>query len=338
MDAGVLGRPGTQTLYGGNSIFNGTNGGFRVRGGLYADDCGMSGIDTEFLVLGTRRAGFHDDSTGDPILARPFFNVATGLNDSQLVAFPGLITGAIDVDAKTRLYSSAIHYRQILCKDCDLGDGCGDGCGDCGNCWDCRPRSYTMGFQIGPRYINLKDSIGFTEQLTSVDNGDQFQIYDSFRSKNQFWGCELGLFGSRQHGNWSLDGGARLAIGSTKQQLDVYGQTIVNQAGVTTISSGGLLAQRTNSGSWERNRFALIPQFDVALGYQLSNTWKFSVGYSLLYWGNVVRGPNQIDPVVNPGLLPPEQMPLTGDLRPEARFNQTSFLAQGITLGLEKSW
>ncbi len=130
----------------------------------------------------------------------------------------------------------------------------------------------------------------------------------------------------------------RLAIGATKQELDVSGQTSVTQAGITTTNSGGFLAQRTNSGNFDRNRFTLLPQFDVALGYKMTDTWTASVGYSLLYWGQVLRATDQIDPVVNPGLLPPEQIPLTGDLRPEARLHQTDYLAHGITIGLEKRW
>lgn len=330
-DAGVLGRPTTQSLYGGGNIFGGTQGGYRLRGGHYVDPCGMSGVDAEFFMLGTRNANYHSDSTGDPILARPFLNAQTGLNDAQLVAFPDLASGTIDISAKSNLYSGALHYREVFWKDCDSVNGCSQYCSN-------GQHSSTMGFQIGPRFVNLRESFGSNERLTSLETAAQFQIQDSFRAKNLFRGCELGLFGSHQGGRWTLDGGVRLAIGATKQELDVSGQTAVTQAGTTTTSPGGFLAQRTNSGSWDRNRFSLIPQFDASLGLKMTDTWTVSVGYSLLYWGQVLRATEQIDPVLNPGLLPPEQVPLTGELRPQTLLHESDYVAHGITIGLEKRW
>ena len=333
-DAGIIGRPGTQVLYGGNDLFTGTHGGFRLRGGVNFDQCGVSGMDAEFFMLGNRNESYHGVSNGTPILARPFLNAQTGLNDAQLVAYPGLVNGSIDVNAKSSLNSGALHYREVFWKECAPGDPCAD------SCWRSAPRSFSLGFQIGPRFINLRETIGINEQLTGQGNsaGTKYSIQDSFRTKNQFWGAEFGLFGNRQRGRWSLDGAARLAVGGTNQQLDISGQTAVTAGGVTTTNPGGFLAQSTNSGSFKQNRFALVPQFDVGISYQMTNNWRASVGYSLLYWGSVLRATEQIDPVVNPGLLPPPQDPLIGELRPTALMHESSYLAHGITLGLERRW
>jgi hypothetical protein len=331
-DAGIIGRPATQVLYGGNNIFGGMRGGFRLRGGVNFDQCGVSGLDLEYFMLGSRLESYHADSTGDPILARPFLNAESQLNDAQLVAFPDLANGTIDITTRSRLNSAAIHYREVFWKECDPGKPCPD------DCWRCAPRSFSLGFQMGPRFVSLRESFGVNERLTGIETGNIYQIEDSFRTKNQFLGCELGMFGTRQRRRWSLDGGIRLGIGSTKQQLNVSGQTAVTQNAVTTTSPGGFLAQRTNSGSWEHNKFTLLPQLDVGLSYQMTNTWRASVGYSLLYWGSVLRATEQIDPVINPGLLPPEQNPLNGELRPSPLLHESSFLAHGITIGLERRW
>lgn len=85
-DAGIIGRPATQVLYGGNNIFGGMRGGFRLRGGVNFDQCGVSGLDLEYFMLGSRLESYHADSTGDPILPRPFLNAESQLNDAQLVA------------------------------------------------------------------------------------------------------------------------------------------------------------------------------------------------------------------------------------------------------------
>lgn len=81
-----------------------------------------------------------------------------------------------------------------------------------------------------------------------------------------------------------------------------------------------------------RNRFSLIPQFDISLGYKMTDTWTASVGYSLLYWSQALRATDQIDPVLNPGLLPPAQVPLTGDLRPQVLLHESDYVAQGSPL------
>lgn len=91
------------------------------------------------------------------------------------------------------------------------------------------------------------------ERLTGIETGNIYQIEDSFRTKNQFLGCELGLFGTRQRRRWSLDGGIRLGIGSTKQQLNVSGQTAVTQNAVTqnavtTTSPGGIPGSKYEFG------------------------------------------------------------------------------------------
>ncbi|MCY2992401.1 MAG: BBP7 family outer membrane beta-barrel protein, partial [Planctomycetota bacterium] len=71
---------------------------------------------------------------------------------------------------------------------------------------------------------------------------------------------------------------------------------------------------------------------------QVNCHWKATAGYTLLFWTNVVRPGDQIDTSVNPGLLPDEQNPITGALRPSFAFRDSTLWAQGLNLGLECSW
>ena len=64
---------------------------------------------------------------------------------------------------------------------------------------------------------------------------------------------------------------------------------------------------------------------------------RFLVGYSLIYWSNVVRPGDQIDLNVNPDLLPPA-MDNPGMLSPTFAMNDSAFWAQGINLGLDWRW
>ena len=98
---------------------------------------------------------------------------------------------------------------------------------------------------------------------------------------------------------------------------------------------GGLLALPSTIGSRSRDRVAVIPVFGAQLGYQLTSHLRAYAGYTFLYWGEVVRAGDQVDLAVNPNLLPPATQPVSGPLRPAPRFENTSFWAQGIDLGLE---
>ncbi len=95
-EAGVLTSPSTRILVGGNVLTDGFNGG-RLRFGVWLDRCHTWAVGAEFFRLGRESQGFSATSTGTPILARPFFNTQTGLDDAELVAYPGVLTGTVGV-------------------------------------------------------------------------------------------------------------------------------------------------------------------------------------------------------------------------------------------------
>lgn len=61
------------------------------------------------------------------------------------------------------------------------------------------------------------------------------------------------------------------------------------------------------------------------------------VGYSLLYWSDVVRPGDQIDRGINTTQLPTlgGQGTLTGPRRPAFSFQDSDFWAQGINFGVQ---
>jgi hypothetical protein len=61
------------------------------------------------------------------------------------------------------------------------------------------------------------------------------------------------------------------------------------------------------------------------------------VGYSFLYWSNVVRPGDQIDRTVNFTQVPidPTNGPLSGSARPALMPRQNDFWAQGFNFGIE---
>ena len=102
--AGVLRN--AEILYGEQTIDTGGRSGFRTTIGLWLDSCHLWGAEVDYFNLGEQGNGFYQDSpTGNPILARPFFNVQTNQPGSVLVSYasqPGhadRATGSIGVDA-----------------------------------------------------------------------------------------------------------------------------------------------------------------------------------------------------------------------------------------------
>ncbi len=111
---------------------------------------------------------------------------------------------------------------------------------------------------------------------------------------------------------------------------------IDNVLGTRTFS-GGLLALSTNSGHFRTDRFAVLPEFGLKVGYQFTDHLRLTLGYDVLYWSSVVRPGGQIDRNLDTTLIPnfrTADVP-TGQAHPMVLMRETDFWAQGLTVGLE---
>lgn len=330
--AGVLGQPGTSVLFGDDELLGDDRSGFRIRFGWWLSSFPGWGIEGEYTGLGEQTESFFQQSTGTPILARPFFNVLTGLEDSELVAFPNVVSGSIAVDATSQFDGAAVRLRRQLC--------CSSGCGYSELCCQTVPTSSRLDATIGYRFWELDESLQTREQLQllgSNDNGS-FDITDRFSTRNQFNGAELGFLWQGRRGWWSLDALMRVAIGNVHQTVTINGATTIVENGATSNFNSGFLGQRTNSGTFDRDKFTMIPELGLTLGYQMTRRLRATMGYSLIYWGNVVRPGDQVDLDVNTNLLPPEFDPFSGALRPQFPFRETDYWVHGLSFGAEFRW
>jgi hypothetical protein len=320
INAGVLGAPGTQILYGGDRILEGLQTGGRVQAGKWLNPCGTVGIEGEFFALGGDSEHFREWSPGDPILARPFFDVNPTVNSqsAELVAFPGLIAGSVSVDSRTELEGAGVDLR-LFFSGCD-------------NCCE----GYRTDLTLGYRYLRLRDDLGVTEDLTSLttEAPGSFLVSDTFGTKDQFNGGELGLSMAMHRDRWSLLLTPKIALGVTHETADINGSTLsTDSTGHSTISQGGLLALSSNIGSYSKDVFAVVPQGGVTLAYQLSPRLQATFGYSFLYWSRVARAGDQVDFLVNSNLLPGGTATGTTN-HPAFAFNQSSYWAQGLNFGI----
>jgi len=51
----------------------------------------------------------------------------------------------------------------------------------------------------------------------------------------------------------------------------------------TTTTAGGIYAQPTNIGSYDKSRFAVVPELAAAVSYQLTARLRAFAGYSVLF-------------------------------------------------------
>jgi hypothetical protein len=326
--AGALGQPSTVILDNGNLTHNPMSGG-RFWAGYFLDCAGCKAIEVSGFFLGPTSNNFAASSAQFPVLARPFFNLNQGMQATELTAFPGISSGNVRVSSPTNLYGL---QPDILCKLC------------CGCDW-------RLNVLAGFLYLNLHEGVTITETiqfdpgvLPAPFNGTTATVMDSFNTRNQFYGGQVGLDGRWYlYGKFFVDGRATVALGDTHQTLNIAGSQTF-PPGTPNVSSlpGGLLALNSNIGTYNRDVFSVVPEVRLALGYSFCDNVRLLVGYDFLYWSNVLRPGQQIDTNIDITRIPnfaapPGTQPIPG-AHPGVPFKESGFWAQGLTVGLEFIW
>ena len=342
--AGVLGQPNTQILFGNGEILGGSRDGLRLSAGWWFNDYQDIAIEGDIFFFKTESVGFRATGVGgSPILARPFFNmvpidgvgdVLPPAEDAELVSFPGVVDGTVSVDTRSEFNGAGLRLRAAVCCK-EIGGGCNT-CNACGPAVG--PSSVSRIDVIGGyRYLSLDERILIREDLTSLITASPgtFDIYDRFDTSNEFHGFDLGFIWEWESAKWSFELLSKVAIGNTDQRVNVRGQTTVANNGAAFTEEGGLLALRSNIGSYQRDVFTMVPELGVTLGYKITPRLRATAGYTLLYWSRVARPGDHIDLDVNPNLLPPVVEPVVGPERPRFQWNDTALLAHGLNLGLD---
>jgi len=111
---------------------------------------------------------------------------------------------------------------------------------------------------------------------------------------------------------------------------------VIDTTPVTDVPAG-LFALSTNSGSFSRDRFAVVPEVSAKLGLHISERLLIFGGYSYIYWSNVVRPGEQIDRNLNPNLIPTSAT-FGGPAvprQPAASFQTSDYWVQGMIFGFE---
>src|SRR2546429_489349 len=115
---GILGQPGTIVLFGGSGVDLQEHQGARFTIGMWLDEDELVGVEGNYFFLGRSGASFAAASSGNPLLARPFFNASLNAQDSELVASPGLLAGGVRVRLDSQLQGGEANLLCVLADDC----------------------------------------------------------------------------------------------------------------------------------------------------------------------------------------------------------------------------
>jgi hypothetical protein len=203
----------------------------------------------------------------------------------------------------------------------------------------------------GFRYLSLKESLGLDENFTPigqpldpgflgepVDLGQSVTTLNRFATQNQFYGGQIGARLEYLGDLFSLGLTTKLALGGTSQRIDVGGSSIlVTPGAASVIAHGGVLALPSNSGRHDYTAFSVVPEVGLNLGVRLTPWARATVGYTFLYWTDVVRPGDQVDRVVDRTTIPTVEQFVPGatGIRPAPLRVESDFWAQGINFGLE---
>ncbi len=324
--AGVLGAPNTNIVFGQERVDDDIRTGGRINFGMWLIDGQFLGVVGDYYALEEQQSQFGLGSVGDPILARPFYNTELGIQDAAELAFPGFVdvfgqmlnlSGSVTVETHSRVQSAGVSLRKPTYVSF-LGN-------------------YRMNLLGGYRFFRLNEGVRISDSVAPQGGffvpGTTFDSFDNFDTENEFHGGEIGVMLEIRRCRWTFEFLTRVALGNMRQTVEIDGASSIFDTVNTVVTPGGLLTQPTNIGTYVNDEFSVIPEAGIKVGLQLTDSMKVSFGYNYIYISNVARLGGQIDSGVNVSQI--DGGALVGQPRPAPRLNDTDFWLQGGTASLE---
>ena len=215
--AGVLGTPGTSVLFGDERVNSDGRSGGRLDLGYWLDPCQTIGVGADYFQTAGLASRFYSGNTL-PVVSRPFVDALTGLPSAELVAFPGVLSGAVGAAVRSSsLYGADAYLRQNLCRDADCAG------------------SVRLDALYGYRFLEYAERVGIAESLTPLGPlfapGTHIAVSDRFATTNEFNGGQVGLLAEATYHRWVLNAVAKLALGDMHRTVDIDGFTQVTVPG-----------------------------------------------------------------------------------------------------------
>jgi hypothetical protein len=269
--AGNLGQPGTVPLFGGQRLLNDWRAGLRAEVGAYFGSSHVWGASARFYSLFSTSEQLVGGGDGTNVVALPQIQVLLGtpIQFPIYVGFPGATTGTIATTAQTTFTGGDLNLRRVL-RDTD---------------------AWRVEAVFGYRQLHLGDELGV--QFTA--NGPQvlpvltLSGEDSIRTRNNFYGSQVGTVVSTAVGRWTFQGLTAVALGVTASDRDFSQTRLATLTGIGTVP----LVQTTTGG--QVNYFSVVAEGGVRVGFRITDHARLTLSYTGLYWSNVRRAQEQFN-------------------------------------------
>ncbi|WP_047814822.1 BBP7 family outer membrane beta-barrel protein [Rhodopirellula islandica] len=317
---------GTTTLFGGDESIGGDlSAGFRLDFGRNLnDDFGIGG---RFWWLSESS---EDASSGGTVngnafsYGRPFYDTNINSDNSILIASTGVagnddFEGSFSAESSLDIYAAEAYARMKMLS----GSGF---------------RTDLIG---GFSHFGIDDTL--TVNSTSIQTtdaiagniGDTTVLYDNIETENRFYGGQIGFETMVNRGKWSFKALTKVHLGNMEQIYRGSGLRTFTDAGfvTTTSTDGGVLAlgDTYNTTALDEDKFTFAPEANVKLGYKFRPNVSMSVGYSFIYWDDVLLSGDNINNVYNgDGITFPPGAALA---QPVSERKDSSLYTHGIDLG-----
>lgn len=324
---GALNQPGTKVVIGQQDIDSEIRHGGRLTAGCFLDHCHTWALEGSYFYLVERSVGRTVGSSGQPgspLLSIPFFDVTTAMDSATFLANPGRFAGTATLTMENWVQGAEINFLYDLSTSMGIG-------------------IHLLG---GFRYVNVHENLTFATSSPNIPPApaDVFRTSDGFRARNHYIGPQAGVRLECAWGAWFVNCTTKFSIGGMSERVDIDGVLLTNDVtnfGPVVALPGGYFAQPTNTGTYDRNRFAFVPEGEIHIGYQLTHWARIFAGYSVLYLSEIARPGNQIDPWINPTQSPAiggfdtSVATFVGQPRPSFNLNLADFWVQAVNLGFE---
>lgn len=316
----VPGFPGRTVLFGGDNPLDDPRSGARLTIGTWLDHSRTIGVEASAFWLAQQRNNFTGGSLdGSAVLASsPFVDAITNQPTAVLISYPELTSGVSNITFIGRsIVGAEAFLRPLLCA----GEG------------------WRLDGLIGYRYRKLNEALDIQETLIPISPlfvpGTMLVTNEVIRANNAFQGGAIGFDWQKECGDcWVLNVRPTVGVGPMFTTVKRNGITAIHVPGTDDLTLlGATYNLSSNIGQVSSNDWTVIPELDVRVSKTLWDCVRLSVGYSALFFPSLARVGEQIDPFVNPNLIPP---PIPGGpMRPAPILEHSSAWLHGFTLGLE---
>lgn len=269
-NAAAIGQPGTAPLFGGRRMLGDWRGGLRAEGGLWLDRGHDAGAVARFYSLYSTSDQFAGAGNGLNVVNVPQFVSLGGavVQVPAYVGFPGLTTGTVSATTQTTFAGGDLNLRFRTRQN----------------------QTWRVDALVGYRQLYLRDELGYDFAATGAAPPAAALVTggQSVRTRNEFYGGNVGLLATAGGKRWLVEGLAAVALGVNTSALDFDRNVVASATGLpaTTLVSASTRDPMTYFGT--------VAEGGVRVGYRVTEYARLTVGYTALYWDNVRRAQDQV--------------------------------------------